>query len=118
MAGYLTFAYCLWQQAPLAGAYNFGPPTGEAVTVRELAELAQAAYGSGEVHYSAADEGPHESAWLALEIAKARAALGVAPKLTLAQAVNKTMAWYRAQHGGANALALCRSDIAAYEALA
>jgi hypothetical protein len=27
------------------------------------------------------------------------------------------MAWYRAQHGGADALILCQSEIAAYEAL-
>jgi CDP-glucose 4,6-dehydratase len=44
-------------------------------------------------------------------------ALGVRPKLTLAQALNQTMAWYRAQHGGADALILCQSEIAAYEAL-
>ena len=80
--------------------------------------MARAAYGRGDVRCSASPEGPHETAWLALEIAKAREALGVAPKLTLAQAVGKTMAWYRARHDGADALALCRADIAAYEALA
>lgn len=118
LAGYLTLARRLWQETPLAGAYNFGPDTGEAISVRALVEMARAAYGGGEVHYGTTDEGPHESAWLALETTKARAALGVLPKLPLAQAIEKTMAWYRAQHDGKDALALCRADIAAHEARA
>ena len=43
--------------------------------------------------------------------------LGVRPRLTLAQGVGRTMDWYRAQQGGADAQALCEADIAAYEAL-
>ncbi len=85
--------------------------------MRELVEMARAAYGTGEVRYDENSEGPHESGWLALDVTKARTTLGVRPKLTLAQTLNQTMAWYRAQHGGADALTLCQSDIAAYEAL-
>ena len=118
LEGYLTLARKLWQQAPLAGAYNFGPELEAAVPVRDLVEMARTAYGSGEVRYGDGEEGPHEAAWLALDIAKAREALDVRPKLTLARAIEKTMAWYRAQASGANALTLCRADIAAYEGLA
>jgi len=100
------------------GAYNFGPDTGDAVPVRELVEGARRAYGRGAVNYSEAEEGPHEAAWLSLENHKAREMLGIVPKLSLAQAIEKTMAWYRAQRDGADALGLCRADIAAYEALA
>ena len=39
-------------------------------------------------------EGPHETGWLALEIAKARTLLGVQPRWTLETAVEKTMNWY------------------------
>jgi CDP-glucose 4,6-dehydratase len=117
LAGYMTLAHKLWQRPALTGSYNFGPETGEAVSVRELVEMARAAYGTGEVRYNESTEGPHESGWLALDVAKARTALGVRPKLTLAQALNQTMAWYLAQHDGADALMLCQSDIAAYEAL-
>jgi CDP-glucose 4,6-dehydratase len=118
LEGYLTLARKLWQQAPLAGAYNFGPDLEAAVPVRDLVEMARTAYGNGEVRYCNSEEGPHEAAWLALDIAKSREALDVRPKLTLTRAIDKTMAWYRAQGSGANALALCRADIAAYEALA
>ena len=51
LAGYLTLAHRLWEQPALAGAYNFGPETGEAVTVRELVDMARAAYGTGDVRY-------------------------------------------------------------------
>ena len=117
LAGYMTLAHKLWERSALADSYNFGPETSEAVTVRELVEVARAAYGKGDVHYNESPEGPHESGWLTLDVAKARVALGVRPKLTLAQALNQTMAWYRAQHDGADALILCQSEIAAYEAL-
>ncbi len=110
--GYLTLAHRLWDRPALAGSYNFGPDTGEAVAVRDLVELARAAYGEGEVRYGDASEGPHESAWLTLDIAKARNVLGVSPTLTLVQAVTRTMAWYRAHMDGGEAHALCLADIA------
>ena len=77
LAGYLTLAQGLWERPALAGAYNFGPDASEAVTVREVVELARAAYGDGEVHYGDGTEGPQESAWLALDVAKAQRVLGV-----------------------------------------
>lgn len=113
--GYLVLAEKLWNESELAGAYNFGPPTHEAATVREVVELARQAYGEGEVSYGDGQEGPHEAGWLALEIAKARVALGVMPRWTLAEAVVRTMAWYKAQAAGADARALCLAEIAAYE---
>jgi hypothetical protein len=59
----------------LAGAYNFGPPSGEAATVRQVVELARAP-GRSEVVFGDGGTGPHEAGWLSLEVAKARAALG------------------------------------------
>jgi CDP-glucose 4,6-dehydratase len=117
LSGYLMLAQKLWEQPSLAGAYNFGPESREVITVRELVELARAAYGNGEVRYSDGTEGPHEAGWLALEVAKARMALGVRPQLTLAQAVKQTMAWYRAQQERADARTLCHSEIATYKTL-
>ncbi len=115
LAGYLALAEKLWTQPELAGAYNFGPHTHEAATVREVAELARAAYGGGEARYGDENAGPHEAGWLALETAKTRATLGLAPKWMLAEAVKRTMDWYRAQRGGADARALCENEISDYE---
>ena len=73
LAAYLRLAEALWREPALAGAYNFGPLTGEAATVGRVVALARAAYGRGEWAGGEATEGPHEAGWLALEIAKARA---------------------------------------------
>jgi CDP-glucose 4,6-dehydratase len=116
LAGYLTLAHRLWDQPDLAGAYNFGPETNDTITVGALVEMARAAYGDGELRYEAEAGGPHEAGRLALEAAKARIALGVRPLWPLAQAVQRTMAWYRAQQEGADARTLCYAEIAAYEA--
>jgi CDP-glucose 4,6-dehydratase len=113
LAGYLTLAEKLWHQPELAGAYNFGPHTHEAATVHEMVERARQAYGRGEIRFGDGSKGPHEAGWLALETAKARE-LGVQPKWPLAETVTRTMAWYRAQHAGADARELCLAEIADY----
>lgn len=113
--GYLTLAEKLWHHTELAGAYNFGPHTHEAATVKEVVELARQAYGKGDVRYGDGSSGPHEAGWLALETAKARVALDVQPSWNLAETVTHTMAWYQAQHAGADARELCLAEIADYE---
>jgi CDP-glucose 4,6-dehydratase len=117
LAGYLRLAELLWAQPELAGAYNFGPNTHEATTVRYVVDLACNAYGTGKVNYEGASEAMHEASRLALETAKSRQVLNLQPKWPLVQAVERTMAWYLAQSGGANAHALCEADIDAYEVL-
>ncbi len=117
VAGYIKLAEQLWQQPTVAGAYNFGPQTHEAATVREVVELAQGAYGMGQVSWGDGTEGLHEASWLALEIAKARTVLGVQPRWSLVDSVQRTIHWYRLQHEGADARALCEADISAYEAV-
>jgi CDP-glucose 4,6-dehydratase len=114
--GYLSLAQHLWYRPTLAGAYNFGPDSSEAVTVHDLIELARAAYGGGEVKYGDGIEGPHESAWLALNSAKAIELLGVAPVWTLIETVKRTMAWYRAHDLGAETRKLCEAEISDFEA--
>jgi CDP-glucose 4,6-dehydratase len=116
VAGYLILAHRLWEQPALAGAYNFGPETADAVTVRAVIELARTAYGSGEVCYDGGTDGPCEAHRLMLDATKARLALDVRSRWTLAQTVRHTMAWYRALYGGADALQLCHSEVDAYEA--
>ncbi|MCG9098084.1 CDP-glucose 4,6-dehydratase [Laribacter hongkongensis] len=115
--GYLTLAEKLWHHPELAGAYNFGPHTHEAATVREVIELARKAYGKANVSYGDGNSGPHEAGWLALETAKARLTLGLQPRWNLAKTVTHTMAWYQAQHAGADARKLCLTEIANYQSL-
>lgn len=114
LAGYLTLAEHLWDNPHLAGAYNFGPATQDAATVRKVIERARTAYGEGEIQYNDCMEGPHEAGMLALEVAKSRKLLGYVSRLTLDDAICRTMSWYKAQDSGEAARSLCEQEIDAY----
>jgi CDP-glucose 4,6-dehydratase len=118
LAGYLVLAERIYRQPELAGPFNFGPRATDAVTVREVIELAQAAYGGGHVHFATTTTGPHESTSLMLDASRAEKLLGITPRWSLAEAVRRTIAWYRAVHAGGEARALCAADLDAYEAAA
>lgn len=118
LSGYLVLAEQLCKSPALAGAWNFGPRTHEAATVREVVELAQRSWPSARVDFCPDPEGPHEASWLALETAKSRHRLGSSPRWTLEDAVVRTMDWYRRQHDGADARALCYAQIDQFESRA
>ena len=118
LAAYLVLAERLWADPRLAGAYNFGPPTHEAASVRDVVLLARRSYGSGEIIWGDGTEGPHEAGWLALEVAKARHELGIGARWPLEEGVRRTMEWYRRQQGGSPVRDLCMRDIADFEAAA
>lgn len=114
LAGYLRLAQALWDRPELAGPYNFGPPPHEAATVRDVVELARAAYGLGEAAYGTAGNGPHEAGLLALDTSRTRSVLGVQSRWDLERSVGETMRWYRAHHESRDARALCDAQIDAY----
>jgi len=118
LAAYLCLAERLWAEPTRAGAYNFGPLPHEAATVGYVVKMASSAHPESAVSYENHSKGPREAGWLALETAHARQTLGVAPRWGLNTAVTRTMAWYRAQQGGADARALCLADLDAWEAAA
>lgn len=115
LAAYIRLAERLWHEPVLAGAFNFGPETSEAATVRDVIELARTVYGKGEVIYGDGKDGPHEAGWLALEVAKARTVLGVKPKWPLQEAIRRTLIWYRMLESGTDARRLCEAEIAEFE---
>jgi CDP-glucose 4,6-dehydratase len=116
LGGYLALAERLWSDGALAGAYNFGPETHEAASVRDVVRLARTVFGTGDISWGDGDDGPHEAGWLALEVAKARFALDVQPRWPLEEAVRRTMGWYRAHAELRDPRQLCSDDIDAYEA--
>lgn len=118
LAGYLRLAEVLWDQPQLASAYNFGPNTHEAATVRYVIDLASSAYDKSAVSYENSSDHLHEASRLALETAKSRTVLNIQPQWSLDQAVHRTMGWYRGFDQGHDARALCETDIDAFEASA
>ena len=115
--GYIKLAENLWEKPSLAAAYNFGPKTEEAASVRSVVELAMKAYGKGNVHYQEVASGPHESKWLALDIEKAKSLLEVYPRWGLNESVQRTMYWYQAYHKGVDPWKLCQNEIDEFEAV-
>lgn len=114
LTGYSVLAERLWQDETLSGAYNFGPETQEAATVREMIEIAATHFENAQVAWGDGTEGPHEAGWLSLEIAKSRNRLNVLPRWNLEATITRTVDWYRRQANGAAARKLCDEDIAAY----
>lgn len=112
--GYMLLAEALWRDPGLSGPWNFGPATHQTATVGEVLELARGAYGGGEIVAANVPPQMHEAGRLMVESAKARAALGFAPRLTLDESVRRTMAWYRYLAQGRAALDLCRADIESF----
>jgi CDP-glucose 4,6-dehydratase len=115
LSAYLVLAESLWANPELADAYNFGPLTHEAATVRNVIETARGTYGGpANVHWEDGSAGPHESAWLSLEIAKAQHKLSIAPRWGLNETIVRTIEWYRQLSQGAGVRKLCEADLAAY----
>lgn len=116
LAGYLILAERLWDAPNLAGAYNFGPLPHEADRVRTVIEQAQQLHPDGRVSWAAETTGPHEAAWLSLEIAKARDVLGFMPRWSIQVAIRRTLTWYQHLAQGINAEVLCYQDIDEFQA--
>lgn len=118
LAGYLVLAQALARDPAQAGAWNFGPRADDAATVRQVIDLAAAAWPGARVAYPAEIQGPHEAGLLALDTAKARSLLGVQPRWGLAESVQRTLGWHRRLAEGRPARACCEHDLDAYPARA
>jgi CDP-glucose 4,6-dehydratase len=115
LSAYLLLAERLWAKPSLADAYNFGPRTHEAATVRQVIEIAQRTFGDkASVQFQDGTVGPHESGWLSLETARAQRLLGVVPRWALEESVVRTIDWYRRRADGADARKLCLDDLGAF----
>lgn len=112
LSAYLCLAQYAWEQPQTSLAWNIGPD--DTATVRQVVQLAQAAYGSGNTEFATEVSGPHEAGLLALDASKLRQALNIRPRWDLQTAIAHSMHWYRDYQGGAGAAALCDGDIAAF----
>ena len=105
--GYLLLAAKLLEDGPrFAGAWNFGPETGEIVEVETLAREIGRAWGKNgpDFTWDKQTEGPHEASILRLDSTKARTLLGWRPRLGLRDTVQLTVEWYQAFGQGKSAL--------------
>ncbi len=97
LSGYLALARALIERGPkFSGAWNFGPQDSAAATVAQLVELLSNAWDGARWRVQPADDGLAEARALWLDTAKARKRLGWRPRLSLREAVDLTVEWYRA----------------------
>lgn len=98
LSGYLELAERMVTEGPMVdGAYNFGPGEGTLkVSVAELTEQLLAAFGSAHSWRKTDVTQPPEMQQLRIDSTKARTVLGWSTKLTVSEAVQWTVAWYKA----------------------
>jgi len=119
LAGYLRLAEHLFgvDGRKFAKAWNFGPDARGNATVGEVAAATARLWGDGaRVEYAPAAENPHEAGLLRLDSARARNALEWTPRWSLADALEKTVAWQKAWKQGDDMATVSRDQIRAYEA--
>jgi CDP-glucose 4,6-dehydratase len=117
LSGYLLLAQRLWWSPELAGAYNFGPSSPDAVSVRVLAEAIVESLGRGSLEFgeSSGNAGLHEASSLRLDCAKARSLLRWAPRLDTDRAIALTARFYsECLADPRSASTLVREQITAY----
>ncbi len=116
LAGYLTVARLGYEGTLEDTCLNFGPNTHEALPVDRFLDVARHAFqAEAGVVVQNRDHWP-ESKRLALDISRARDAIGFEPIWTTEEAIVRTMSWYRRFYDGEAARALCLEDIESFAA--
>jgi CDP-glucose 4,6-dehydratase len=116
LTGYLTLADALLAGSGL-GQWNFGPGRDGFIQVGQVATLAAELWGGGAHWELDGGSHPHEANLLALDTSKARRELEWRNRLGFRDAVAWTIDWERRVQAGADALAVTREQIDAFETL-
>jgi CDP-glucose 4,6-dehydratase len=116
LSGYLLLAEELWHRGePVAEAWNFGPGEEDCRPVSWLVERVTRRWGDGARWQPESHPGFHESSFLMLDCAKARAELGWRPPVELETAVDWLVDWYRLLESAGDVRGLTLEQIAEAE---
>ena len=121
LSGYLMLAaQLLSPHSKFADAWNFGPGSDGVVDVRTLVEKFQSSWGAGgpRIAWGSESQTMHEANILRLDSTKAHVQLGWRPRLSIDEAIDWTVHWYRTYASDANSLRkLSEMQIEKYMAL-
>lgn len=116
VSGYLTYLQALCDDADnVPTALNFGPAAAETVTVGQIAEQVQGAFGINTDWRLETTHQPAEKTALALNADLAKQSLGWQAKWNARKTLDMTVDWYRAFSDNQNAFDLTLSQIEDYE---
>jgi CDP-glucose 4,6-dehydratase len=112
LSGYLLLGLKMLESPGLfSGAWNFGPGFESAVPVGEVVEKVIERWGRGEWLDKSETGTAHEAGLLRLDCSKSKAFLSWKPRLTLEEALDWTVEWYKA-YETADVKQLCAAQIA------
>lgn len=118
LLGYMQLALLLQCDAiNYSGAWNFGPQAEDNLSVLNLADIAINIWGSGSIRVTENANAPHEARLLRLDISKAVGELNWTPKMHAAEAIKRTINWYKAFYNGSKATDLMAEDLKHYQSL-
>lgn len=97
LAGYLLLSQKLVREGvKFSEGWNFGPDPSSEVSVLDLTQSLVRIWGDGQViRGDNLHVHPHEATYLKLDLSKARSRLAWRPCLSLEQALDLTISWYR-----------------------
>ncbi|WP_069998736.1 CDP-glucose 4,6-dehydratase [Cellulosilyticum sp. I15G10I2] len=112
--GYLLIASKMMQDADkYSGAWNFGPDFNSVVPVSEIVSLVIKLWGDGSWEDISDPQAVHEAGLLNLDCTKSKTLIGFRPKLTLYEAIEQTLHWYKS-YESEDVFSLCERQIADY----
>ena len=118
LGGYLTLAEKLaYDGASFSGAWNFGPAVKDARTVGWIVEELCRRWGDDASWVQDSNPHPHEAAFLRLDNSKAVAQLGWRPRLSLEDALDWTVEWYKGLGSNLVVKDVCERQIERYAGL-
>jgi CDP-glucose 4,6-dehydratase len=114
--GYLKWAEMSFSGNPLfASEWNFGPPPSSVMPVASLMDRVCGLWGDDATWRVAATPRPHEAGLLRLDPSKAERGLGWRGRLSIDEALDWSIAWYRAFYRGHEMQEMSLCQIAAYD---
>jgi CDP-glucose 4,6-dehydratase len=98
-----------------AQAFNFGPNTSDALSVKEMVVKSINNWGEGSYEVKVDSNNPHEAGLLKLDISKALNLLNWKPVFNAQIAIERTINWYKKYYNGIASSELMKSDIEYYQ---
>lgn len=100
-----------------SGAWNFGPPPQNVVSVGDVADIAARLWGVDARWEVDGDDHPHEAAFLTLDSTKARTQLGWRDRLDVAKSIGWVVEWHQRVLAGEDPRSVTVEQVERFEKL-